>query len=128
MAVVVTLTDTERKAQLDGMAARANGGKLSLYTAADGLAAEIPLNATAFGAAAGTGTCTITAATSPNALVDADADGNASAVTKALLKTSAGAEMLQGNVSTSAAALNLSRTTIALHDTVTLSSLVYSLT
>lgn len=83
--------------------------------------ATLTFSAVAFGAADGSAVCTADAITS-----DTDATGNASPVAVFEIRSGGGASVLSGLVGTSGSDINLSSLTIGAGDTVSMSSLTYT--
>lgn len=105
---------------VDKIDAGGGAGKIVLLTAGAVVVSTCTFPATAFGAASGG------AATQAGNAVDASAVGNASAVTNFSIRDFANTPIILGAVATSGSDINLSSTTIAATDTVTISGLVYT--
>lgn len=97
-----------------------NNGTIQFQTAASAVVATLTFGATAFGAAS-TGVSTANAITS-----DTDAAGNASEVTKAVIRSSAPATVLECAVAVSGSDINISKIIIDAGDTVELTALTYT--
>jgi hypothetical protein len=120
-----------RNAALDAIALLANSGKLRIYTgsmpatpetAVSGtLLAELTMNATAFGAAAG-GVITANAITA-----DTSADATGTAGTYRLFKSDGTTALWDGTVGTSGSDLNLNSVAIQSGAQVSVSSMTYTL-
>jgi len=116
--MALTHTTAARNGLADYIVDQLDSGNLVIMTSGDVEVATLPLNATAFGAAA-SGIATANAITS-----DTSATGGTAALFK--LETSGTTEVVRGTVGTSGADLNLSSVTIGAGDTVSVSSLTYT--
>jgi len=114
----LTHTTAVRNGLADYVVDQLNSGNLVIMTSGDVEVATLPLNATAFGAAA-SGTATANAITD-----DSSATGGTAAKFK--METSGATEIFNGTVGTSGADLNLSSLSIAATDTVSVTSFTYS--
>jgi len=118
--MAVTHSTAARNGIADYIVDQLDGGKIELQIAAGTEVATLTCGSPAFGAASA-GVATANAITD-----DSSATGNASAVTKAELQTSGSAAVVLCAVGTSGSDINLSSTTIAASDTVSISSLTYT--
>jgi hypothetical protein len=130
---VIEVSQVQRRAELDGGKANFDNGYLRLYsgtrpvhpeTALSGntLLAELRFGATAFPAASGDGTRTANAITS-----DAAADATGTVTFFRAFKSDGTTVIMQGDVSTSGASLNINSTQIQQNATVSVTSLTDTL-
>lgn len=118
--MAVTHSTAARNGIADYIVDQLDGGTIELQIAAGTEVATLTFGTPAFGAAAA-GVATANGITD-----DASATGNASPVTKAELITSGAATLVLCSVGTSGEDINLSSTTIAATDTVSISALTYT--
>ena len=125
------IPSAQRNRAADAVCVRANAGSLRIYSgtapaSADAalsgntLLAELPMSATAFGAAVA-GVATANAITA-----DASADATGTATFFRILETGGVLVVLQGTVATTGAELNLSSISIVIAGSVSVSSLTYT--
>lgn len=128
--MAVILSDTAKKMILDALGDSLDGGRLEFRTAGNALVGTVVLNEDAFDPADGIGTVTIVANTSPT-LTDPDCVGNANAdITNCEVRQSDGTLMctLAVGVQGSGAEIVISSVRIFEHDTLTVTSGVFSMT
>jgi malate/lactate dehydrogenase len=118
--MAVTHATATRSGIADYVTGLLNNGTIQFQTAASAVVATLTFGATAFGAAS-SGVSTANAITS-----DTDAAGNASPVTKAVIRSSAPANVLECSVGLSGEDINISKVVIDAGDTVELTSLTYT--
>lgn len=132
MALLPVMSIIAAKAALDAVTAligasgnlfiRSGAQPATTLTADSGtLGATLPLSATAFGASTSVTTNGLATATA-NAITSDTNAANAITAGHFRMKTSGGTTILQGNVGTSGADLNMNTTTIAAGDTVAVTS------
>lgn len=135
MALNPFFTDLAANAMCNALAALANGGKLKIYDGTQpadantaittqNLLATLTLNATAFGAAAGSGTAPnrVSVATANAVTSDPSAIGTGTATWFRQYESDGSTALWDGSVGTSGADLNLSATGIVTTATVAVQS------
>lgn len=116
--MAITLETNARNAAANAVGALLNGGTLEFQTSGGVEVATLTFDATAFGAAA---SGVITA----NAITE-DADVTGGTITQFVAKTSAAAAVFGGTVGTSGADINLTSTTLAAGETLSITSFTYT--
>jgi hypothetical protein len=128
---MASIPNAQRSRAADAVTARANNGRLRIYSgtapadanaalSGNTLLADLPFGATAFGAAAN-GVATANAITS-----DSSADNTGTATFFRVLESDLTTVVFQGSVGTSGAELNLSSVSVIAGGPVSVSALTYT--